>query len=242
MTPSEQAACDCDDSDTAEEYRPRHHDMMKRLVELHERERQLLAYEIHDGLVQLVAGAQMSFQAFVQLRGDDPMEAESTLQNGIAMLTQGVREARRLISGLRPPMLERTTLIEALHEVVFESPQENAPEVEFFHRVDFERLGYEFEIGAFRIAQEALNNARRHSQSDIVRLEVTQDGDRLRIVVKDWGIGFDPATIPENHFGLESICQRAKILGGRADIETAPGQGTCVCVDLPIPDDEPDAF
>ena len=82
--------------------------------------------------------------------------------------------------------------------------------------------------------QECLTNACRYSQSEKVRVELGQAGDRVHVEVRDWGIGFDPAQVEHGHYGLQGIRERARSLGGSAVIETAPGKGTRITVDLPL--------
>ncbi len=90
------------------------------------------------------------------------------------------------------------------------------------------------ENAIFRIVQESVTNARRHSRSKNVRIELVQHGPLVRMVVQDWGVGFDPAVVGEGNFGLAGIRQRARLLGGTAKIESSPGQGTRVRVELPV--------
>ncbi len=90
------------------------------------------------------------------------------------------------------------------------------------------------ENAIYRIVQEGLTNACRHSKSQRVRVELMQRGDLLQIKVQDWGEGFDPARVDADRFGLEGIRQRARLLGGSASVESTPGQGTCLAVELPL--------
>ena len=82
--------------------------------------------------------------------------------------------------------------------------------------------------------QECLTNACRYSRSPKVRVELAQVGGRLRIEVQDWGVGFDPEQVRNDHFGLQGIRERARLLGGASTIEAAPQQGTHVVVELPL--------
>jgi signal transduction histidine kinase len=88
-----------------------------------------------------------------------------------------------------------------------------------------------------------LTNACRHSNSSKIRVELVQQGDQIRVEVEDRGVGFDPATINDGHFGVAGILERARLLGGTAAIESRPGAGTRIVVELPIvlqsPEDEP---
>ena len=86
----------------------------------------------------------------------------------------------------------------------------------------------------YRIVQEGLSNARNHSKSKEILVSLKQRGDRLRIEIRDWGMGFDPETVREDHFGLEGIRERARLLGGKCNIKSTPGEGTSIVVELPV--------
>ena len=142
-------------------------------------------------------------------------------------------ETRRLIGGLRPPVLDEAGVVPAIEYLVAEHQRRDGPEIEFVHEVQFDRLAPPLESALFRIVQECLTNACRYSQSPKVRVELRQADDRVRIDVQDWGVGFDPEQIGDGHFGLRGIRERARLLGGTVSIQTAPQQGTHVTVELP---------
>ena len=104
----------------------------------------------------------------------------------------------------------------------------------FDSNVQFGRLPPILENALYRIAQEALTNACKHSKSKKVTVTMTQEGQDVRLEVRDWGIGFDPESVEKGHFGLEGIRQRVRLLGGRLTIESTPGSGTLVQVVVPI--------
>jgi PAS domain S-box-containing protein len=208
--------------------------LLRRLLDLQERDRQLIAYEIHDGFAQQLTGAKLNFEASARLRDRDPDQARKTFDAGIRLLGQGVAEARRLISGLRPPVLDEFGVLEAVHYLTCEAQDHGGPEVEFHQDVQFERLAAPLESAVFRIVQESLANACRHSQSPRIRIELVQRDDRVQLSVRDWGIGFNPAEVEEHCFGLKGIRERARLLGGKATIDTVIDQGTCITVDLPL--------
>jgi signal transduction histidine kinase len=89
------------------------------------------------------------------------------------------------------------------------------------------------ENALFRIAQEGLANAMHHSKSDRVQIALSAPAGRIRLEIRDWGIGFDPQQVPEGHFGVEGIRERTRLLGGDAQIHSRPGQGTTVLVEVP---------
>jgi PAS domain S-box-containing protein len=211
----------------------RERNLLRRLIEIQERERQLVSYEIHDGLAQYLAGATMHLQAWEVALGDHPGMAE--LHKGVRLVQAAADEARRLISGLRPPDLDELGIVEAIESLVADARTE-IPSVSFDHHLpDSRRLPPMLETTIFRIVQESLSNARRHASAAHCRVELRQEGDQARILVQDDGCGFNPAEVAEDHFGLEGIRQRARLFGGDPMIRSRPGAGTTIEVRLPIP-------
>ncbi len=223
----------------AEEALAKEHRNLRYMLRSSDNERQLIAYEIHDGLAQQLAGAIMQFQAHDHLKDTQPKQAADAYHAGLTMLQQGHFETRRLIAGVRPPILDEAGIAEAVSHLVHEHGRERGPKIDFHSRVDFDRLDPTFENAIYRIAQEALTNACKHSKSERISVGLLQCEDRLRIEIRDWGVGFDPKTAPKNRFGLEGIRQRARLLGGKCSIRSVAGKGTRITVELPvIPRDE----
>jgi len=214
----------------------RERNVLRRLLEIQERERQLVSYEIHDGLAQYLAGAIMHFQAWEQALGDHEGRAE--LREGMRLLQAAADESRRLIGGLRPPALDELGIVEAIESLVADARAE-VPHVAFEHALPGSRLPPALETTIFRIVQEALSNVRKHAAAKQATVEVTREGRGVRIRVQDDGRGFDPASVPEDRFGLEGIRQRSRLFGGEPRIESAPGRGTTVEVVFPAPLDQP---
>ena len=208
--------------------------LLRNLLDLQEQDRKLVAYEIHDGLAQQLAGALYKFQSIERLRDLDTDAAREMFDEAIGLLRDAMVEARRLIGGLRPPILDESGVVDAIDDLVSQQRQRGGPEIEFVHPEAFGRLAPPLEGAVFRIVQECLTNACRHSRSEKVRVELKQTGDRVHVEVRDWGTGFDPAQVEHGHFGLRGIRERARLLGGAASIDTASGMGTCVTVDLPL--------
>jgi PAS domain S-box-containing protein len=223
----------------AEEALAKEHRNLRHMLRSSDNERQLIAYEIHDGLAQQLAGAIMQFQAYGHLKDTQPKQAAKAYDAGLTMLQQGHFETRRLIAGVRPPILDEEGIVEAVAHLVHELGRDKGPKIENRSRVDFDRLDPTLENAIYRIAQEALTNACKHGKSERISVSLLQREDRLRIEIRDWGVGFDPKTAPKNRFGLEGIRQRARLLGGKCHIRSSAGKGTRITVELPvIPRDE----
>jgi signal transduction histidine kinase len=211
----------------------REHETLRRLMESSDRERRLIAYEIHDGLAQQLAGAVLHFQNFDRLRCEQPDEAVRSLDVVKELIDQSLSEVRRLISGLRPPLLEELGVVAALESLTAACGQ-GPPRVELVENVGPKRFAPLLENSVFRIVQEALTNARRYGKSDKVRVELAGQEDDLRIEIRDWGVGFDPEKVATSSYGLQGIRERARLLGGEAAIESKPGEGTRIVVTLPL--------
>ncbi|MFH1266010.1 MAG: sensor histidine kinase, partial [Planctomycetota bacterium] len=165
---------------------------------------------------------------------DNPQQASECYSAGLHLLRESVAETRRLIAGLRPPILDEAGIMAAISHLIHDVSARNGPDVEFHGSVKSKRLEPMLENAIFRIVQESLTNACRHGKSDRARVELVQDGSQVRVEVQDWGIGFDPESVEERCFGLAGIRERARVLGGRATIDSTPGQGTRIVVELPV--------
>jgi PAS domain S-box-containing protein len=209
-------------------------ELLQQLIELHERDRQMIAYEIHDGVAQQLTGLKFNLEAFAQVQRPESEPARKTFDAALHLLGRSIEESRRLISGLRPPVLDELGVVAAVDYLVCERHADAGPEIEFVHNVHFDRLAPPLEAALFRIAQESLANACRHSGSPKVRLELVEREDRVRFSTRDWGVGFNPKKVKEGCFGLRGIRERARLLGGKARIKSAPGKGTQVTVELPL--------
>jgi PAS domain S-box-containing protein len=205
--------------------------VLRRLLDIQERERQLVSYEIHDGLAQYLTGAIMQLQTYQHQRsGADQPE----LVEGLRLLQAAAEEARRLIGGLRPPALDELGIEDAVQALIADARIE-IPHVVFTSTIGTERLAAHLETAIFRIVQESLSNVRRHAGATHVSVALDRLPHAIRIHIADDGCGFDATTVPEERFGLEGIRQRALLLGGHASIASAPGAGTTIDAELPLP-------
>lgn len=209
----------------------RERNVLKRLLEIQERERQLVSYEIHDGLAQYLAGALMHLQAYEHAQPSGAVRQD--FEQGMRLLAVAATESRRLISGLRPPALDELGIVAAIDSLVAEA-RIDIPQVTFTHDLPDDRLPPQFETILFRIVQEALTNARKYAAAASATVELKLTDDHVRVCVRDDGRGFDPAAVPDDRFGLEGIRQRCRLMGGEPRIETAPGAGTTIEAILPI--------
>ncbi|HLA86102.1 MAG TPA: PAS domain S-box protein [Thermoguttaceae bacterium] len=225
---------DITDRAMAEEAVHKEQRRLAQLLDVYEGHRKLATYEIHDGVAQPLVSALMTLDAFSEVRRHCPDAPWSDFDNAVTILRETLAETRRFMSGMRPPVLDELGVVTALEHLVREHRVSGTAAIEYHCNVSFNRLVAPLETAVFRIVQEGLANARRHSGADRIRVEFVEEGNRLRILVQDWGVGFRPAEVPQDRFGLEGIRQRSAALSGRADIESSPGAGTRICVNLPL--------
>lgn len=210
---------------------------LRHWLALHERERRLVAYEIHDGLAQQLAGARMQLESSQFQREQDPAAADRAFTTGMQLLSQGLEETRRLIGGLRPPLLDDYGVAAALEQLIRRDAAPSGTEIVFHCELeDGQRFSPALENAIFRIIQEGLTNARRYSQTQKLQIVLGTDPNSIRIEIQDWGIGFSPEKVPSGRFGLQGIRERARLFGGKVTIQSTLGKGTRIEVDLPISD------
>ncbi len=208
--------------------------LLRRLLSIHERERQLIAYEIHDGFVQQATGAKMLLEGFRHGFAEGADDAWTRFEAALGAIDHSIAEARRLISGLRPPILHEEGLGAAVEYLVHEMSRQYGLAVELHNRLGNRRLAPARENALFRVVQEGLTNVVRHSHSLLVRVRLGLHRGCARVEVRDWGTGFAVKDIPGQRFGLRGLRERARLFGGRAAIQSAPGKGTRVRVELPL--------
>jgi signal transduction histidine kinase len=214
------------------------HRRLRQVLAMCEHDQQLLAYEIHDGFVQPATAALMNLQAALSAYATDPQTALENVLHSLQLLQESISQVRWLISGLRPVVLEDQGLVAAIDKLVSDTGNRTKIPVVWSHQVQFDRLAPALEISLFRIIQEALRNAVRHSRSDRIEVGLTQSGGTIQARIQDWGCGFDTAVPKADHFGLEGMRERARLYGGAVQIESTPGQGTRVTAEFPLGENE----
>jgi signal transduction histidine kinase len=173
--------------------------LVNSLITAQEEERRAVAYDLHDGLTQYVMASQAHLEAFRRAHGSGKEEkAERELKQGMQYLKEAVVESRRLINGLRSLALDDLGLAGALEQLVSEERERSGWEkATFSHNLTDRRFDKTLETGAYRIAQEALTNVRKHAETKEVEVLLQLESDSrshesLRLQVRDWGRGFDP--------------------------------------------------
>lgn len=200
------------------------------IIEEHSR----LARELHDAVSQTLFSIVFTARSAATLLERDPEAARAQVAELQQLAQDAQREMRSLIFQLRPANIEQEGLVSTLTKHVDVLRRVYAAEIEL--AVDGEtRLTPHAEKEVLRIAQEALSNALKHSAAAHVWIRLSMDGDRVSLEVQDDGKGFDPQ-VPGGRarLGLTSMRERAHLLGGVLAIDSAPGRGTTVSVEVPL--------
>jgi len=206
-------------------------ELLNHTIAVQDQQRQLIAYEIHDGLLQYVAGALLQLEA-LQARAQTDWAADD-LERVATILRRAVGEGRQLINGIRTPVLDGFGVVAALESLIEEEERAHVT-VEFAKSDEIGRMDPKIEEAVYRICQEALTNIGKHSQAKKVRIALERCGDKLHLEIRDWGVGFTPTSrVSSAVHGLRGMMERARIAGGRCTVESAPGTGTRILVELP---------
>ncbi len=217
--------------------------LAQRLLRAQEEEHRRLAYELHDGVEQLVNVAQMYLGTYLGQRRRRRTPSGENLEKAYRYLEMAARELAAVIAGLRPFGLDEMGLDAALRRYASSVAAASGMTVAFRSRLGAERLPPYIEWAVFRVAQEAITNALKHSHSQ--RLAVTLRRVRLSrplgegatewvlLRVRDWGRGFQVLD-QEGGVGLASMRERASLVRGELSVRSRPGAGTVVSLRVPL--------
>jgi two-component system NarL family sensor kinase len=207
-----------------------------RLATIEERNR--LAREIHDTLAQGLAAITLQLETADALFQSRPERAQETIQKALQLARSNLEEARHSVMDLRAAPLQKHSLTEALAALAV---AEQVPLVDYtcLPAQHFPVLSARIETGLYRIAQEAVTNARKHAKAHKISMTLIAQEQWISFSVQDDGCGFDLESVTQQinrgseHFGLAGINERIKLLGGNLRILSEPGAGTSIEVSIP---------
>jgi len=206
----------------------------KSMRESEERERHLIATDLHDFVGQNLVAMQYQLKALRKLV--DSPDAAARLDETRELITQTIQYTRSLTIELRSPALEEFGLHAAIASLVESYESTHGVSVRMEDDGLPKEINYETAYLLFRSVRELLWNIVKHAKATEARVSLTRIGDNIRIVVRDNGIGFIATATPkQGHcFGLFTIRERLKNLGGCCDVDSAPGKGTIVVLTAPL--------
>jgi nitrate/nitrite-specific signal transduction histidine kinase len=197
-------------------------------------ERNRMAREIHDTLAQGFAGVILQLEAAEQALPENAGDAEKHLDQARRLAKESLNEARRSVWALRPQALEQLPFTQAMRQQAEEFSLDTGIEVNLGKPQNQRDLPPEIENALLRIFQEALTNVKKHAQAARVEVNLMFDEKSVKLMIEDNGIGFDQESVLGNHFGLISMRERAKLLGGLMEIRSEADKGTQLLVIIPI--------
>lgn len=212
------------------------------VIEAQERERERIAQEVHDSIAQTLASALRYLQALEGLSQEDWGQARPLLIRTGTLMRQAIREVRSFLHTLQPATLSYLGLAAALRQEMCQLEADTGWQVEFVCHCG--RLSKDAELALYRIAREAVTNARKHSGTHRLRVSLVQKGNSVELEVQDWGKGFDIGDRPPSEtsgWGLTNMQRRAEVLGGTFYLHSQEGAGTVIRVEVPTAEDAYDA-
>ena len=218
--------------------------LLGKLVVAQEEERRRVAYEVHDGLAQMIVAVQQHLQAFAKQYPPDSSQGRERLDWTLDLAQQTVEETRRVIGGLRPTAPDDFGLAAAVRLHV-EALRTEGWDIDYDETLGDERLPAALETVLYRVAQEALTNVRKHADTTRVRLNLGGLERQVRLRVRDWGRGFETAMPvggdgPGERLGISGMAERITLLGGEFKVCSRPGAGTLIVARVPLADYEED--
>lgn len=207
----------------------------RRLIESQENERKRMAAELHDSLGQSLL-VMKNYAAMALKEPKLPEKTHKQLQEISDGASASIEEVRSISRALRPYQLDRFGLTKTLEDAAELAAQAGGLKISASVENIDGLFSPDAEISVYRIVQEWLNNVVKHSRASIGSMTVRKDGGILHMILEDDGVGFDYDAVMKRAttgFGLANLNERIRLLGGSLKIDTAPGKGTRISVDLP---------
>jgi signal transduction histidine kinase len=212
----------------------------QKILEKESEARHKLARELHDGPTQTISAIAMrlNFIRMMLQKEQNTHKIEKEVAKIEELARKTTQEVRTLLFTLRPVVLETQGLVAALEQYSERLQQTDELNVEVDPGSYDGQLSKEAEGVTFAVIEEAVVNAKKHAQANRILVRLRLDGDLFTAEIRDDGIGFDPETAQRRreagHMGLLNMEERAELVGGRCSIQSQPGSGTVVCLDIPL--------
>ena len=204
------------------------------IVNAQESERQRLSRQMHDGPAQALSNFILQTEIAMRLLDADPAQARDELGSLKASAMGTFQKVRSFIFELRPMMLDDLGLIPTLKKYADAFKEQAGLDVSVTVTGTERRLEPYLEVMVFRAVQELLGNASRHSQATLIKVQVDLGNDLIRVSVEDNGKGFSPEILKESkNLGLKLIRERAEMLGGSFEVDSAAGSGARISFAVP---------
>jgi signal transduction histidine kinase len=209
------------------------HEQLQRLAVVDERER--ISQDLHDGIIQNMYAVGLSLEDVPDLMDADRAEAAARVERAIDAIHLAIQDIRNFIFGLRPELLEGTSLVGGLAALVEEYRHNTIIDLELRVPDTVTEPPADVTAHLLAIVGESLSNVLRHSKASSASVALREaDGGSLELIIEDAGVGFDPGSVVKlGHQGLANTRERAATIGGSLAIDSKPGSGTRIVVRVP---------
>jgi signal transduction histidine kinase len=208
----------------------------QRITQVQEDERKRIAYELHDDTAQYLAILKLQLDSLIESKKIQDPEILEKLRYLEKDAGRAVDDVRRYSHELRPGVLEHLGLLAAIEQIAEDVNKLGQIKVDVNVAGEERELSEEIKLGFFRIAQEAINNARKHSKSSRAVIGLNFRDNQIEMTISDDGVGFDMREVSarvtrKGNLGLMSMQERANLIDARLAIKSNPGQGTTVMIE-----------
>lgn len=203
------------------------------ILETEDKERSRIARDIHDSLQQTMSTALLNFE---KVRSSMTIEDDALAEKyqvGYSFLKKAINESRTLAHNLMPKVVDKSGVAVAIESLVTALKGSTDTNLEFYHNLGNDRVKLAAEMTIFRIVQEAINNVIKYAQAKECTIQLLKHNDLLTLTIEDDGVGFVPGQLNDT-FGLNSMRKRADAIGAFIQIDSSPGRGTQILLELTI--------
>lgn len=198
------------------------------IMETQEQERKRIAEDLHDSLGHLLSTVKLNLQTL-------PDDQRHHYVNSLQLLNQASKEIHDISFNLMPQTLEEEGLIPALHELTEKIRKSSLYDIILqVHDMENFEIDKQTKFNIYRIVQEAVSNILKHADAKEINIQLVKQENQLTIMIEDDGKGFDANQIKKNGRGLRNITARAEWLLGTIQIDSTPGRGTTISIEIPI--------
>ncbi|TYR98934.1 histidine kinase [Rossellomorea vietnamensis] len=212
------------------------HDFGLQIIEAQEEERKKLSREIHDGPAQMLANVLLRSDLIDRVyRESGPMAALGEIKDLKTMVRSALYEVRRIIYDLRPMALDDLGLVPTLTKYLSTIEEyHKSTSISFVNVGQVKRLPSKYEVALFRLIQESVQNALKHSEAREIQVKLEISKSKVTVIIKDNGKGFDTKKKKNGSFGIMGMRERVELLEGEMSIDSKVGSGTVILVQVPL--------
>jgi len=207
-----------------------------RIIQAQEEERKRLSREIHDGPAQLMANVSLRAGHIEQIHAKDPtFNLAEELKELKELTRDALKEVRHIIYDLRPMALDDLGLVPTLEKYISKTQEHYQKTMIHYQNIgEPSRLESNYEAALFRLVQESVSNSLKHANATDIWVKTEWVHDKVNVVIKDNGVGFQETDISSQSFGITGMKERVQLLKGKLDIRSVRNEGTTIFIQIPF--------